>query len=209
MAFTPIPIGSLSWGTPVNSALASQDARITEIESAGAAGSGIYGFVALPYDPVSAGASSLLASGTVYMIRVDIAAPATFTTITIPIFTAGSGLTAGQNFAGVYTAAGTRVAVTADQSAAWATSGVKSMALTAPYAAAAGTYYIALLANGTTPPGVLRSVSTGAVEGVLNFGLTPATARWTTGPTGQTTLPLSVTMASRTLANISFWAGIS
>jgi lysophospholipase L1-like esterase len=38
MAFTPIPIGSPSWGTPVNSAFASQDARITALESLTAGG---------------------------------------------------------------------------------------------------------------------------------------------------------------------------
>lgn len=38
MAFTPIVIGSLAWGTPVNNALASQDARITALEGQTAPG---------------------------------------------------------------------------------------------------------------------------------------------------------------------------
>lgn len=209
MTFTPIPIGSLGWGAPVNDALASQDARITDIEQAGGAGSNINGFIAMPYDLTSAGAASILGAGTITHIRVDLLVPATISTITIAVFNAGVGLTAGQNFAGLYDASGTRVAQTADQSASWASSGEKNMALTAPYAAAAGPYYVTLLSNGTTPIGVLRSVSTGLTNGVLNHGLTAATARWATGPVGQTTLPASIVMASRTPLNISYWAGLS
>lgn len=209
MTFTPIPIGSLGWGAPVNTALADQDARITDIEQAGGAGSNVNGFIAMPYDLVAASAASVLTSGTVTHVRVDLLTPATVSTITLPVFNAGSGLTAGQNFVGLYDSAGTRVAVSADQSASWATNGEKNIALTAPYAAAAGTYYIAMLSNGTTPIGILRSVTTGAVTGVLNHGLTAATARWATGPTAQTTLPASITMASRTPLNTSYWAGLS
>ena len=50
MAFTPIVIGSLAWGTPVNDAFISQDARITSIERAGNASGSVNGFLAQPYD---------------------------------------------------------------------------------------------------------------------------------------------------------------
>lgn len=208
MTYVPIPIGSLGWGAPVNAALASQDARITGIESAGGAGTAANDFIAMPYDLTSATAATPLTSGTIYHIRVDLTAPATITSIVIPLFGAAVGAVAGQNFVGLYDAAGTRVALSADQSVSWATNGAKDVPLTAPYAAAAGTYYITILCNAATPIGILRSVTTGAVLSVLNHGLTAATARWSTGPTAQTSLPASITMASRTPLNIAYWAGL-
>lgn len=209
MVFTPIVIGSLNWGTPVNNAFTSQDARISDIERQGAATLDAYGFAAMTYDPCVGPTGTALVSGTVTMSRLDLPAPATISTITTAIVAAGATLTAGQNFAGLYDAAGNRVGVTADQSASWVTTGEKNMALTAPYAAAAGVYYVAYLSNGTTPAGPLRAGSGGPVASLLNHGMTPTNARWTTGPTAQTTLPVSIVMASRTLGQNSYFAAIS
>jgi hypothetical protein len=209
MVYVPIPIGSLGWGAPVNAAFTSQDGRITAIERQGALTLGALGFLAMPYDPAMAAAGGVLTSGTVYMIRLDLAAPATISTATICLVNAGVTLTAGQSFVGLYTAAGTRVALSADQSASWVTNGEKNIAFTAPYAAAAGTYYLAMLCNGTTPIAPLRTVSSASVTDVINHGLTPATARWTTGPTAQTSLPASVTMSSRVTSMTAYWGGLS
>lgn len=209
MAYTPIVIGSLNWGTPVNNAFTSQDARISDIERQGALSVDAYGFLAMTYDPASAPAGSALTSGTVHMSRVDLPAPATISTITTTVVTAGGTLTAGQNFAGLYDASGTRVGVTADQSAAWTSIGEKNMALTVPYAAAIGTYYVAYLSNGTTPIAPLRGTSGAAVTNLINHGMTMATARWATGPTAQTTLPASITMSSRVLGTVAYFAAIS
>lgn len=209
MTYVPIVIGSLAWGTPVNNAFTSQDARITDLERQGGATVDAMGFAALTFDPALAQGSIALTSGTVFMMRLDLTAPATISTITVASSTAGSGLTAGQNFAGLYNLAGTQLAVTADQSVAWTTTGEKNMALTAPYAAAAGTYYVALLSNGTTPVAFIRGASGAPLAAVINHGLTAATARWTTGPTAQTTLPASITMASRTLSGNAYFAALS
>lgn len=209
MTFVPIPIGSLGWGAPVNTALTDQDARITALGAQGATTLKALGFLAQPYDPAMATAGTVLTSGTIYMIRLDLASAATISTGTLCVINAGVTLTAGQNLVGLYDAAGTRVAVSADQSAAWTSAGEKNVTFTAPYAAAAGTYYLAVLSVGTTPIGLLRTVSSASVVDVINHGLTTATARWTTGPTAQTTLPASVTMASRTMAMTAYWGGIS
>lgn len=208
MAFTPIAIGSLSWGGPVNAALASQDTRISGLEAGGVT-AGQAGFIAMPYAPELAASSAALVSGTVTMTRVTIGAQATLSTLTVAVFGAGSGLTAGQNFGALYSAAGTRVAVTADQTTAWASTGEKNMAFTSPYNAAPGLYYLALLSVGTTPPTIFRTIAATAASDVINHGMTPATARYTTGPTGQTSMPASVTMASRTLSGTAFWMGVS
>lgn len=207
MVYTPIPIGSPNWGGPVNAAFTSQDARISALESSSSPLLAAQGFKAVPYDPAVASATFGLTSGTVFMTRVDLSAPGTLNGIVFAIATAGASLTAGQNLVGLYNAAGTRVAVSADQTTAFGSTGLIQAAFTAPYAAAAGPYYLAVLSVGTTPITVYRSVSAGAAAGLLNFGLTAATARFATGPTAQTSLPASVTMSSRTPAGTSIWLG--
>jgi hypothetical protein len=209
MTYTPIPIGSLGWGAPVNSAFTSQDGRITAIERQGALTTAATTFIAMNLDPALSGAATALTSGTVHMQRIDLVTAATISTIHQAAITAGSGLTAAQNFAGLYNAAGTRLAVTADQSVAWTTTGEKNMALVAPVAVPAGTYYVALLSNGTTPPQFLRMAVSASVADIVNHGLTTSTARWTTGPTAQTTLPVSITMASRVFSGTTYIAAVS
>ncbi len=209
MAYTPIVIGSLAWGTPVNNAFTSQDARITEIEQSGGAGASPLGFLSTNLEPALCTSSTILVSGTVYMQRLDLVSPATISNGILNVFVAGITLTAGQNWIGLYDAAGTRVALTADQTTAFGSVGLKDIAFTAPYVAAAGAYYLAVLSNGTTPPQLLRGVASGAVTGTINRGLTASNARWTTGPTAQTTLPASITMASRTTSGIAHWSAIA
>jgi len=209
MAFTPIPIGSLAWGSPVNTAFTDQDARISDLESGGASAP-TTGFLAVPYAPEHATGFSSTTSGTVYMVRVTLAAPATLSTLTLGIFTAQVTPTAGQNFAGLYDTAGTLLAVTADQSAVWNSVGEKNMAFTAPYAAPAGDYYLAFVNNAGTAMAIHRSTAaTTATTDMINHGMTASNARWTTGPTAQTSLPASITMASRTLSGVAYWLGVS
>lgn len=210
MAYTPVIIGSLNWGAPVNAAFTSQDARISDIEAQGSLTLGATTFLATNVDPAYAGAAVSLVSGTVHMQRIDLPYPGTITNLhQAVVTTVGSGLTAGQNFAGLYNSAGTRIGVTADQSVAWTTAGEKNMALTAPVAVAAGTYYVALLSNGATPPAFLRMAQTASVADLVNHGMSTATARWTTGPTAQTTLPASITMASRVFSGLTYIAAVS
>lgn len=83
------------------------------------------------------------------------------------------------------------------------------MAFTAPYAAAAGVYYLVLVCNGTTPITIFRTVAATTAAAMINHGMTAAVARYTTGPTAQTSLPASVTMASRTLSGTAHWMGVS
>jgi hypothetical protein len=44
---------------------------------------------------------------------------------------------------------------------------------------------------------------------MFNANLTAANARFTIGPSGQTTMPASVTMASRTNSSQSQWVAVS
>lgn len=206
--YTPIPIGSLGWGAPVNTAFTTHADDITEMQRQGTETLAALGFLAMNYDPALGAAGTTVAAGVVNMIRFDLMRAATLSTVTVGVTTAGTTLTAGQNFAGIYDSAGTLVAVSADQTVAWGTTGEKNIAMAVPYAAAAGAYYAALLSNGTTPPNFLRS-ATGAAGVIINHGQSMATARFTTVLAGQTVLPASITMASRTLSTAAFFVGVS
>ena len=208
MAYTPIAIGSLNWGAPVNAAFTSQDTRISAVE-ASTATPAEQSMNTWTYDPVIASSGTLLVSGTVYMAKLRVTAPFTTDTAHYRV-AAGTGLTAGQNFVGLYDAAGTRVAVSADLSTDWASTGTKATPWAATAALSIGYYYMAWLSNGTTPVTITRggSISTA----ILNIHLTNATLRWSTGGTGLTgltALPASITMANRTSGLVSVWSALS
>jgi hypothetical protein len=199
----PIPIGTDPWGTLLNDSMYELH-RMLETSAVD------HGAIAWTFDNVSDSGSSTITTGTPFMSKVWVREPATLSTLYISITTSGVSLTAGQNFAGVYNAAGTRLAVTADQTTAWGTTtGLQTMALTVPVAVTPGAYYITLLANGTTSPNLARGAVAGSGASTVNFGLTAATARYSTGPAAQTSLPASITMASRTLSAISMWSAVA
>jgi hypothetical protein len=140
-------------------------------------------------------------AGQVTLIKMAWPKTATITNILMDIATAGVGLVGC--FAGIYDSTGALLGTTADQSTAWTTTGVKTMALTSPASVPGGanTYiYVALLVGtgSTTFANMYRRVAS-STAAVLNLGLTAATARSATSGTGQTTLPSSITMASNTL----------
>lgn len=163
------------------------------------------GMVAWNFDLASVIATGALVSGTIYMLRVKLPTATTIVSIRTVVATAGATLTANQNLAGLYSTAGTRLGVTADLSTTWNTSGAKTSALTTPYVAAAGIYYVALLSVGSTPPTMGRASATNAGT---NGYLTAANYRFATAGTGQTSLPASITMSSMASSGNSYWAGL-
>lgn len=210
MAFTPIVIGSLNWGTPVNNAFASQDARISNVES-GDFTPNQHGLIAFNYDPSFTPAADALTSGEVRMIKLpDFAKSVTISSIALFIAAVAVTPTAGQNFVGLYNAAGTRIAVSADISAATTVAGYSLQALTAPVVVAANTpTYVAYLCNAATPYSLPSAATVSGRGPLFNAGLTAATGRYTLGPAAQTSLPASITMASRTLLPRAPWTGVA
>ncbi|MFJ6729360.1 CHAP domain-containing protein [Streptomyces sp. NPDC091281] len=154
-------------------------------------------------------AGTTLSLGYIYFMQVILRAPATIANLCGFVGTAGSGLTSGQCLAGLYTAAGSRVGVTADQSTVWNSAGDKTMALTAPYAAAAGRYYVALLVNGSTSPTFACGSTMGAAFTPGNARLTAGTYRFCRSGSGQTSLPSSFTMSGATPDANNVWAGVA
>lgn len=168
------------------------------------------GFIGWTSDPVLAGSTgSSLTAGTVFMNAVPIRRSMTLNAIAMQIITAGATLTAGQNFAAVYNAAGTQVAITADQSSNWTSTGYKSMAVTTPVVLTPGIYYVALLANGTTPPQPARgNVVSGAWYNANLSNAALRTSSGGTGLTGLTALPATITMSNRGSGATALWHGL-
>lgn len=163
-----------------------------------------HGLITWPYDPSAApNPTTLPASGTVYVIKVHVPHATSVTNIVTQIYTAGSGLTAGECFAGIYQN-GTLIGATADQSTAWASAGVKTMAITGgPVSLAAGDAYIAFLFNGTTGP----ALPVGNGNSLVNVGLASTAVRYGQANTAVTTLPS--TLGSISGRPTSYWAALS
>lgn len=164
------------------------------------------GFLAWNMDPSTASTNGTLATGVVNLLRVNIRTAVTCTNVCAFITTGGSGLTANQNFAGLYNSAGTLVAATANQTAAWAGTGLMTMPLAAgPFALTPGFYWVALLSNGTTPPTFSRSAQ--ASGAASNTGLAAASYRFAANGTG--TSLASITPSSNTATSLPYWAALS
>lgn len=151
--------------------------------------------------------NSPVTSGTVILSKVKIVNRSTVVTnVIVGIESAGVTLTAGQNLVGLYDSSGNRLAQSADQSANWTSAGMKTIALTAPVTLAVGSYYVAILAVGTTPP----AFSMGAGGSVnINVGLSTGAARFLLGPTAQTALPATITLGSQSTTTGARWAALS
>lgn len=199
MAVTTPVIGQTSWGDEANlafSTLAQSGWNPNDL-----------GMDVWTHDPlhivVTSGTG--LTSGTVRMIRLPRLAQAeTISSVWVHCGIVGVTLTAGQNFLGLYNLAGTRLAVSASIEASFLATGIKQIALTVPYAAAAGEdLLVAALFNGTTPPGLSAATS---LAGATNALLSTANSRVADGPAGQTSLPASITMGTRTPSAVGAWA---
>ena len=198
-----VPVhGQTPWSAPLNNVLNTLASAAVQPND--------HGYLNYSADPQLVVASAAPASGSIRMIKLPLLPLSyTITNLHCYIATAGVSLTLNQCFAGLYDSAGTRQGVTANQSVAWTTSSVKTMALGAPYVVPANApMWVALLFNGTSV-GFGTVASVGGFSDMFNANLTPANARFTIGPSGQTTLPASVTMASRTNSSQSQWVAVS
>lgn len=209
MTYTPITPGSLDWDVPVNAAFTSQDGRITSLENYNGFQPTELGALTWSHDPATSAGQSGTTAGVLHMIRLDAPVDAVATNLVVAIQTAGATLTAGQNFGALYNSTGTRIAVSADQSAAFTGTGLITIPFTSPVQLTAGTYYAALLTNGTTQPMFMRTVGATALASAINFGLTVSNARWANSGTSQTSTPASVAMSGRTFGASGFWAALT
>lgn len=145
------------------------------------------GAVAWSYDPVSCSTGSAMVAGTLYLSRLRLRRAAPGTTLLMWVQAVGVTLTAGQCFAGLWRSDGTLVGISADQSAAWQSLGLKNTPLVGgPFPLAAGDYYAGAWSNGVTPPAFFRSTNSG---GLPNMGSLTGFLRMGTADVGLTTTP--------------------
>jgi hypothetical protein len=167
-----------------------------------------HGLVSWTMDVMMANAAGALAAGTLYVCRVHVPVAASVAHILADVTGAGAGLKSGQCYAGLWNAS-TRalVGATAEQSAGWATTGLKVMALSAGTVnLTAGDYYIGIYANGTTLPSFVRGsslISGAAANAGMSGNYRVATAN--TGLAGAPPATLGTLSASGT----TWWLALS
>lgn len=158
--------------------------------------------------PPSFSTTAALAFGRIQLNKFWLRNPATLTTVNFVLTTAGSSLTAGQNFVAIFDSAGNRVALSADATTAFSSQGLKSIDMTTPYSAAVGGYYVAILPNGSgTIPIMVCNSAVGS--SMLNYGLTTSNARALQSGTGNTSIPTTLTLSSQNLSAMNFTAIIT
>lgn len=160
------------------------------------------GFHDWSHAPEASNSTSIPTAGTLQLVRLRARRGVTVSSVCVYVTVAGATLTAGGNFAGLYDSTGTRLGVTADQATAWASTGLKSMALTTPAVVADDHCYVGLFWTGTTGPSLARATAT-----VSNANLSAPSLRYATANTGLTTA-LPATFGAQTAANVAIWAAI-
>jgi hypothetical protein len=171
-------------------------------------------FLAWAWDVAAGGGTgTIMLGGSVYLIGVNLQSPQTITNINWYQTVNGSAPTAGQSQAGLYSAAGGAPVATCTASATATAlasgTGLITCALSAPFAAAAGFYWIGLVFNAGTLPTVLRN-NAGASSTILNTGCTTANFRSCVNGTLVTTLLPSITVGSNSQTNlITIWGALS
>lgn len=164
------------------------------------------GFKGWTYDPIICSTGAALIAGLLYLNRIKMRKSALITGLAINVQAAGITLTAGQNFAGLWRADGTLVAITVDQSGTWNSPGYQTMPLVGgPFQLAAGDYYAGLWANGATPPAFFRSTNSG--PNMVNGQLTASNFRICTANAALTTTPPNPFGAQNPVSN-SPWFGL-
>lgn len=166
-----------------------------------------HGLKAWSFDPAFVAAGAALADGVASLVGVRFRFGAHVTRLHAVVTTAGA--TIANCFAGLYDDDGQRLAVTADQATAWASTGHKAMALAAPVDVGPGWYYVALLeGSGTTDVQLGRGPAGGSVA--HNVGMAAPQLRQAASGSGQTALPASIaTGGLDPTTGVNFWVGVS
>lgn len=161
-----------------------------------------HGLAAWSFDPALALNSSLLVNGTLYLSKLFISEAVTVTKLYWWVTTAGATPTAGQCQVGLYSSAGTRLAVTTVDADITST-GLKTTTITGQNLVAGAFYWVGLVFNATTAPTLARATGSTGLATAVNLGLTSSTYRYATNGTAQTALPASITPGSNVAAGFA------
>lgn len=169
------------------------------------------------------GANAILASGYLHFVKVWVEDPAAFSKLHLYVVNPATGLTAGQCFGFVYSAAGVLLAKTADLSTgALASDGFKSLPLIAEagkslaLGAPGAWVHCGVLCNGSGPPSLISvPLSASGVDyGSADWNLPDDTSGWrfffeTSG--GRTSVPATRPASAQCTRNPGrgYWMGVS
>ena len=166
------------------------------------------------FDPASIANATAITAGVAYFVKIPVRRVTSISKVWFHIAAAATGITAGQNFFGLYQqaspgAATAALLASASADTAIASTGPQPVAISAQ-TVAPGYVYACIMVNATGMPTIGRTA--GAV-GTGNAGLTTSTWRFFSNPSGNTTsLPASVTLASNSSSTgspLDFWAAVS
>lgn len=166
----------------------------------------VSGMLAWTFDPASSsGSAANTTTGTIYAARIDTYKTLTVGHLCLDSFVIGTTPTTGENWIGLYNAAGTQLAQGSVDSLV-TSSGLGKFAITAQ-TIAPGTYYVMWLMNAAAMPTLMKA--NGNVT-QYNIGNSGATLRAAVYGTAQTNLPGTATMASLSATNATpYWVGLA
>lgn len=167
-----------------------------------------HGLSGWAYDPALAINTSLLTNGTVYLTKIHIPDDAAVTKVYWWVTAAAVTATAGQNFVGIYSSAGTRLATT-NVDAVITSTGLKTTTIASQNLTAGSFYWVAMVFNAATAPTVARATGSTGLATAVNAGLTAGTYRFATNGTAQTSLPASITPGNNVAGGFAGpWAAV-
>lgn len=165
------------------------------------------------FDPVSGvqAGTVMATAGRMEVVRFR-ALSNVITNLHFHITTPGSGLTANGCFAALYNDAGAILgggAITADQAAAWAVGGFKTMPLLVAQGVTKNAWYkMAWWYTGTTGPTISRGLNSSSA--IVNAGISVPPFRYATADTGRTTAAsVPANLGTQTGAACAWWMGVS
>ncbi|MGW3400299.1 collagen-like triple helix repeat-containing protein [Streptomyces zhihengii] len=187
---TPAAIGALpAAGGIVSGNLAVTGAALGEDKPAA------HGIAAWCYDPALAVNSTALVNGSLYLVRVDVAAAVTVTKLYWWVGNSGTSPVTNQNHVGLYNSSGVLLA-SANADSAVSSAALKTTTVTGQPLLAGAFYWVGLLFNASVPPTLTRASGWTGVNVAANLGLTAATFRFAINGTSRTSLPATITPAS-------------
>lgn len=202
-ALTPADIGALSAaGGAISGNLAVTGHALGEDRPA------VHGLAAWCYAPALAVNSTALDNGTLYLVRMNIAAAVSVTKLHWWIGNQGSSPVSGQNQVGLYNSAGALLA-SANVDADISTPGPKATTITAQALTAGAFCWVGLLFNASVPPTLTRASGWTGVGAAANLGMPAAAFQYAINGTGRTALPASITPGSNTAPDFAGpWAAV-
>lgn len=150
-------------------------------------------------------AGSILLDGAVNYAAVALLAGDVITNLNTVVTTGGVALTLSK--LGVYDKLGNRLALSADQGAAWQATGMMTAAMLAPYAVlTSDLYYFAVVSKGGVLPTMLRNAVSGVTAALSVIGSKPPPL---SAQAGQTDLPATGTIVAGSATAFGVWIGAS